>query len=312
LISISAVVCTFNRCRRLLNAVESLVRQTLDPGQYEILIVDNGSVDGTVAAVETLKKEHAQNNIRYVQEPKLGLANARNRGWREAHGQYIAYLDDDAVADRHYLETALQLLGTVAPTPACVGGPILPLYETPKPQWFKDDYEARSWGDRARPLTQGESFSGSNMVWDRSLLVALGGFDDRFGISGNFLSVGEETLLFKRLWDERANPMVYYSPRLCVRHLVAGYKMTVRYQAKRTFVAGQVISLANDGGVTTVRWQRAMKNAVALGKTAIKAARGWRRCLRWQHWLLEDCRPVWAKAGILLGDLGLILPVRQG
>ena len=202
---ISIAICTFNRAELLKNAIASLCDQTLPADHFEILIVNNASTDRTFEVIQLRQKASPSHVIRCVDEPRPGIAIARNRAIRAAHGKYIAFLDDDALANPDWIEKALNLLES-SPAPDCVGGPIVPFYTSEKPDWFKDEYEARSWGDEQRLLEPGKSFSGSNMVFRKDVLETVDGFGEEFGLQGTKLSVGEETLVFQKLWRLRENP----------------------------------------------------------------------------------------------------------
>ena len=94
-VQISAVVCTHNRAAYLRKALQSLVDQTMAQELYEIIVVDNASTDGTKQVVSEYS---GASNLRCLYEPVIGLSRARNTGWGNARGEYVAYLDDDAVA----------------------------------------------------------------------------------------------------------------------------------------------------------------------------------------------------------------------
>ncbi len=95
---LSIVVCTYNRAESLLDTIDSLVRQRLAPGSsFEVVVIDNNSKDGTRAAVESFKKSPWP--VRYFFEAQQGLGYARNRGLREAQGDFILFIDDDAMAE---------------------------------------------------------------------------------------------------------------------------------------------------------------------------------------------------------------------
>ncbi len=145
---ISVVVCTYNRVNLLADALHTLCHQTLDRSEYEVMVVDNNSSDNTREMVDEFCRRFS--HVRYCFEPKQGLSYARNRGWREARGEYVAYVDDDARAGENWLKTALVLIANTKPAPLCLGGPILPFYSTTKPIWFKG--EMRTWGDSPRYL----------------------------------------------------------------------------------------------------------------------------------------------------------------
>ena len=91
--SISVVVCTFNRAQLAATAIESLCEQTADKSQYEVIVVDNNSQDNTREVTEDFCSRYP--NLRYCLEEEQGLSHARNRGWRESRGVYVAYVDDD-------------------------------------------------------------------------------------------------------------------------------------------------------------------------------------------------------------------------
>lgn len=241
-ILISAVICTHNRADLLKQALESLVAQSLGEDQYEIIVVDNRSTDATPAIVAACQQAAPSCRIQRVYEPQLGLGCARNTGWRQGVGAYVAFMDDDAKADPHWLEYAVRCFGEIFPRPVAVGGPIFPYYDAPKQAWFKDEYEVRSWGDSERFLRRGESFSGSNMIFRRDALEVFGGFDVRVGMKGTMISVGEETSLFQKIAASVGSceglPL-YYSPRMLVYHVVAARKMHVRYHLHRAFATGR-------------------------------------------------------------------------
>ena len=99
---LSVVVCTYNREDYLKRCLENIVNSTLDKTLYEVLVIDNNSVDKTKEIVESFQK--LAGNISYFQEHQQGLSFARNRAIREAKGKYLLYLDDDALVNAEGLE----------------------------------------------------------------------------------------------------------------------------------------------------------------------------------------------------------------
>ena len=83
------IIPTFNRRERLLAAVSSVQRQTFR--DWELVVVDDGSQDGTEAAMEPFLCRH----IRYLRQPHQGVSAARNRGLAEARFDWVAFLDSD-------------------------------------------------------------------------------------------------------------------------------------------------------------------------------------------------------------------------
>ncbi|MFH0988280.1 MAG: glycosyltransferase family 2 protein [Parcubacteria group bacterium] len=234
---LSIVVCTFNRAKLLESCLESLKNQTLDKSRYEVIVVDNNSTDNTRELLAKYLNECSQ--FRYVREYLQGLSHARNLGYRESVGDFVAYIDDDAIADAQWADKILKVFSTVSPTPAAVGGIILPYYLSAKPEWFLDEYEIRSHGDVARFLTPpGIYLCGSNFCIPKKLLEQCGGFSSDFGMVGEKMALGEETHLLHRLYGLK--PFFWYDPALLVYHFVPDRNMRVWYRLKRLYASSLV------------------------------------------------------------------------
>jgi len=311
MIQISVVICTYNRAELLSGALRSLVKQSLDPKCYEIIVVDNVSTDNTSEVVNTFQDMYSEHTIIRIYEPQQGLGYARNTGFKNARGRYVGYIDDDAFAGYDWLKSALELFKSVMHTPVCLGGPIFPFYNTPKPKWFKDDYETRKWGDQIRRLDPGESFSGSNMIWSKKFLEQVNGFNVRLGVKGEYLSLGEENELFQQIWRLIDDPIFYYSPKLLVRHLVLPFKMTVLYLLKRSFVEGQVWSLQHRQRGLLNRLRFLARRLLDLLKTGWRTFRKIRGHNHLENWVVEDWGNIFSHIGVIFGALGFIIPVRQ-
>lgn len=241
---ISAIVCTHNRSNYLRKAVQSLVDQTLPKEQYEIIVVDNGSTDNTKALVESFG--HLR-NLRYIYEPIPGLSQARNTGWKEAEGQYVAYLDDDAIACADWLERIVTVFKTVHPRPGSVGGKIEPIWEAERPVWLSEPMEwalgVVNWKDKATFLSEKDPMLfGSNIAIPRDVLERIGGFSIRLGRRGNRLLAGEEELLERNL--RKQNLGIYYDPAICVRHHVLAERLEKGWFYRRFFWHGVSSAIA--------------------------------------------------------------------
>ena len=311
MIQISVIVCTYNRADMLANALESLLQQTLAKDLFEIIVVDNASTDTTPAVVKSFQANHPEHNIGLMREDCLGLGYARNAGFRRAQGEYVAFMDDDAQASQDWLETALSCFQEIQPPPFAIGGKILPIYNSPKPKWFKDEWETRTWGEQPRLLRKGESFSGSNMIFKKEVLQAYGGFDTRVGVKGVYLSVGEETGLFQRIWQEEGAACFYYSPRLVVYHAVPHYKMTVSYSLKRAFVTGQVCLVQNPPDSMVKRLELLVRIVVSVAVYTLLALIPRREYWALPYWAVTCLTPIAAEIGRFVGCIGLFIQVRQ-
>ncbi len=236
-IKISAIVCTHNRERYLRECLESLFDQSINQSEYEILVIDNGSTDNTGA----ICREYGERtNYRYIFEPVLGLSQARNTGLKEAKGQYVGYIDDDAVADREWLEKALESFGQ-NPEPDWVGGAVTLVWEEPPPEWLSESYYSAlgwvNWGDQPRYLqSEDEWLVGCNSLFKKASLEEIGGFDTRLGRKENLLLSGEEVQVHHKL--KAGGGILYYHPDVHVKHHAAKERLTPEYFYKRYYWGG--------------------------------------------------------------------------
>ena len=133
---LSVIIPAHNRASYLSKSIESVLNQSLDRDSYEIMVVDNASSDNTEEVVSSFSEQ----GVRYVFEERLGLSYARNTGIESASGRYVAFLDDDAVADASWLESIVNFFRDF-PEAGAVGGKVFPIYEKEKPKWLSKDLE---------------------------------------------------------------------------------------------------------------------------------------------------------------------------
>lgn len=231
---ISVVICTYNRAEWLRTALASVCAQSLSTHEYEVIVVDNHSTDTTASVAASFAAQYPF--VRYCQEKTIGLSHARNRGWRDARGRYVAYTDDDCKLPTDWLTIAKEIIETHAP--GMFGGPYYPFYNQPKPAWFRDGYAQDYRGEQARVITD-SYLPGGNLFIQRELLALTRGFDPDFGVKGKARGYGEECEIFHQIRSCRPNVITYYDPRLFVYHLVRPERMTVWSQMKRRLSSGQ-------------------------------------------------------------------------
>jgi glycosyltransferase involved in cell wall biosynthesis len=94
---ISVVIPTFNRARQVQAALKSVLAQTYT--EFEAIVVDDGSTDGTAEALQQLISPQGGNGrqVRYFFQPNQGQSAARNKGIDEARGEWVAFLDSDDI-----------------------------------------------------------------------------------------------------------------------------------------------------------------------------------------------------------------------
>lgn len=94
-------LCSRNRKDTLQVVLESLGEQSIHPDRYEVVVIDDGSTDGTAEMIEALDVPY---RLTYGYQEHSALATARNHGIRLSKGEIMLYIDDDVLADHHLLE----------------------------------------------------------------------------------------------------------------------------------------------------------------------------------------------------------------
>lgn len=240
---ISVVICTYNRADLLVDCLKSVARQSISKEKYEVLIIDNNSLDDTRAVAEWFSARYS--NMHVFSEVRQGLSHARNRGWLEARGEYIAYIDDDCKVPSGWVSMAIGIIKNHHPS--VFGGPFYPFYRSGKPRWYKDKYGSYSIDDQARRLTEHEFLFGGNIFFKRATLELLGGFSPELGMKGDRLGYGEEIALLKKLYAFYPYEKVYYHPGLFLFHLVRREKMYWPWIIKHRFITRRYAYRVNAG-----------------------------------------------------------------
>lgn len=175
---VSVVVATRDRADRLRRLLDSLRAQTLRPSEFEVIVVDDGSRDGTAGVLATAG-EHGSPTLRTLCfTDSAGPATRRDQGWRAASADLIAFTDDDCEADPGWLQALLSAAEAAPDT-------IL--------QGRTDPIEAER--DRLGPFARtmsvtrlGPYYQTCNIAYPRAVLEAVNGFDLSFP-----LPVGEDS-----------------------------------------------------------------------------------------------------------------------
>lgn len=174
---ISVIVCTYNGGATLRETFEQL--QRLDYPDFEVIVVDDGSTDGGADEAESY-------GYRLIRTHNAGLSSARNTGVHAAHGELVAYLDDDAYPDPDWLKYLA--LSFLREDYVGVGGPNIP---PPGDGWIADCVTNSPGGPIHVLLTdrEAEHIPGCNMAFRKSALLAAGGFDERFRTAGDDVDI---------------------------------------------------------------------------------------------------------------------------
>jgi len=165
----SVVVPTYLRPDLLERCLDALAAQVFS-GAHEVIVADDAASDATRGQVEHLAGRFLANGARLRYVPvrgNHGPAAARNAGWRAAQGEVVAFTDDDCLPDPAWLAAGVRAIEAGAD--AVSGRVIVPLGSVQPTDYERD----------AAQLAQAE-FVTANCFCRRSVLTAIGGFDERF------------------------------------------------------------------------------------------------------------------------------------
>lgn len=129
----TVAICTRDRAATLARVLESFCAQLVpDDTSWELLVIDNGSTDRTRDVTDAFANRLP---LRVVDEPEPGLSAARNRAVLAARGEYMLWIDDDAIPSPGWIAAYLAAFSEW-PTAAVFGGPIGLEFDAPLPSWF--------------------------------------------------------------------------------------------------------------------------------------------------------------------------------
>ena len=107
-IILSMILPAYNVEKYIEKCIESCERQDIPKNNYEIIVVNDGSTDGTLCVVESLVTKYS--NIRIVNQPNQGVSVARNNGFKEAQGKYIWFIDPDDEISSNCLSSLISIM----------------------------------------------------------------------------------------------------------------------------------------------------------------------------------------------------------
>lgn len=236
---ISIIICTFNRFHYLEKCLASLESQIFDRENFEIILVDAGSTDRTS---EIIQKYSNILPIHLFSAPNTGLSDTRNIGIKNASGEILAFLDDDAIADPGWLTQIYQSFRQANPKIWACGGKSLLLPEIPLPPWLNIGMlhflGQLDYGNSGFIMdSSNKNPVGLNMAFTKSTFDRLGLFNTRLGRSKGTLLSNEETDFFRKM--RQNNLKIFYNPKMLVYHHVAGERTTKDFFYNRYFWQGR-------------------------------------------------------------------------
>ncbi|RNL70555.1 glycosyltransferase family 2 protein [Streptomyces sp. I6] len=242
----SVVICVYteDRWTDILAAVESVRRQSL-PALETLVVVDHDArlLDRLTEEFPAGREAASPGEeVRVLANAgPRGLSAGRNTGVAAALGEFVAFLDDDAVAERDWLRHLAEGYGD--PRVMAVGGRTLPVWASGRrPAWFPEEFD---WvvGCTYRGLPAGRvpvrNVLGGNASFRRAAFDAVGGFATGIGRDGGRRPLGcEETELCIRLGRALPDAVLLIDDRAVIHHKVPAARESFRYFRTRTYAEG--------------------------------------------------------------------------
>ncbi|MCD7976214.1 MAG: glycosyltransferase [Tannerellaceae bacterium] len=239
--TLSVIICTYNRGRYLPMILDSLRFQALSSELFEIIMVNNKSTDNTEEIISNYIKEFPDIPLKYFMESSQGISYARNRGIQESRGDIIVFLDDDETIDPDFLEGVLDFF-TNHPDAGITAGPVIPVYEDVKPAWLTPFISRAITGEYNKgdhiKLLKGKDYPGTgHACFRKELFYKYGIFNPDLGRKGNSVLGAEDKDFFLRLI--KGGEKCYYLPIAKIYHHLPAEKMSVDFFVKIAYGIGK-------------------------------------------------------------------------
>lgn len=233
-LTLSIVICSYNREKFLPGALNSITKQTASPEIFDVVIINNNSTDNTETICKDFIAANPNLNIKYFVETQKGLSAARNRGIRESTTDLIAFIDDDADITPAYVETAIDFF-VDHPEIDAMGGKIIPVYETGhEPDWLSKPLWGLvtkvDWGNHTRKYPYSKYPAGASMVFRKNVFDEIGNFNT------DLLLRSDDKFIFRQM--ENAGKKFLYYPKLVAYHHIDAERVTYETVKKISLIVG--------------------------------------------------------------------------
>jgi len=233
-VSVSVIIPAYTeeRLEDIRKAVASVQNQSCPP--LEIII----PVDHNKELVDRLRSlYHSDSGIRVTLNDRvIGGAETRNIGILSASGDIVAFLDDDAWAEKHWLKCLLRAY-TRDSSVFAVGGRTISVWSGGRPSWFPEELDwlvGGIWKGHREDPGEVRNLIGPNMSFRHEVCETIGYMRTELGAMPGRARAGDETEFYIRLRSMVPGSKVVYEPDALVWHRTYRYKSTVGYLARRS------------------------------------------------------------------------------
>ena len=211
----SVIITTFNRAQVLVKCLETLCNQNYPKDDYEVLVVNNNSVDETEEVVLDFIERHPDTDIKYYFVPRSGQVYARQIGILAAKNEILSFTDDDGLLVPDWLAEIANVF-RISDEIVGVAGKIEIKWDKTPPEWVRN-YEEQlgklDYGDKEK-YEVGLYMNAGNLHVKRDVLIEVGGFNPE--MVGEWLMGDGETGLWLRL--KKRNLKIGWAPKALMYH----------------------------------------------------------------------------------------------
>jgi glycosyltransferase involved in cell wall biosynthesis len=233
--SVSVVICayTMERLKDVHEAVDSALAQTLKP--HEVIV----AIDHNEELFHRLKAELPPEVKTILNDgPYRGSSATDNAGVSLSRGDIVAFMDDDAVAERDWLEHLIKPYQD--PSIVAVGGRLIPVWTNRRPEWFCEELYwivGSTYKGHPEARTEVRNLIFCNASLRRQVFDSIGLFPAETGRLANW-GTGFESQAFLRLKFQMPDSIILYEPDAVVHHKVAPYRAKIKYLILRSYNEG--------------------------------------------------------------------------
>jgi len=224
----SIIIPTTLERKTIFQTINSLKSQTLK--DFEVILSTNSK-----QVTDEIKRE-LNEKVKLLKVDKPGLSIAKNEAIKKSQGDFISFLDDDAIADKNWLKNILN--GFKNPKIGIIGGPIYPIWPKKSFKTIKRSILAKEWLsilNYSQKKTSIDRVFGCNFSVRKSLFKEFGLFKTSFGRVNNNLMGGEDTEFCDRV---KSKYEILYDPDIKVSHIISPERVTLKWIFKRAFYGG--------------------------------------------------------------------------
>jgi glycosyltransferase involved in cell wall biosynthesis len=232
--NVSVVISVFSidRAKDVVACIESLKKQTVLPKEIIVVLDPNNNL-------VSYYKKLLDSSVKLVVSDTFGLSAARNTGIKNCSSELIAFIDDDAVADKNWLRHLVSNFGNSLIIG--VGGHIIPVWPNKNPTWLPEElYWIVGCSYKGLPKKKASIRNpiGCNMAFRRSVFENAGFFSTHMGRIGSVLMGHDDTEFGIRATGKLPETTIIYDPQAIVYHRVSPNRVNLTYVVRRSYSEG--------------------------------------------------------------------------